>query len=76
MEQKHTIWRLESPRAFGTALRAARKQKGLSQERLADNLGTTRHLISRLERGEVPGQIRLLLRILDRLDMQLCVESR
>ena len=76
MEQRHTIWRIESPRALGTALRDARKHAGLSQTDLAQHLGTTRQLISRLERGDVSDQLLLLLRVLDRLDLELRLERR
>ncbi len=76
MEQKHNNWRIESPRALGTALRDARKQAGLSQTSLAEHLGTTRQLISRMERGDVSDQLLLMLRILDRLQMRLCLERR
>lgn len=76
MEQKYNNWRIESPRALGTAMRDARKQAGLSQTSLAEHLGTTRQLISRLERGDVSDQLLLMLRILDRLQIRLCLERR
>ncbi len=76
MEQKYTTWHIESPRALGTALRDARKQAGLSQTGLAEHLGTTRHRISRLERGDVSDQLLLMMRTLDRLQLRLCLERR
>ena len=76
MEQKYNNWRIESPKALGTAIRDARKQAGLSQTSLAEHLGTTRQLISRLERGDVSDQLLLMLRILNRLQIRLCLERR
>lgn len=76
MEHKHSKWHIESPRALGTALRDVRKQAGLSQTSMAENLGTTRHRISRLEQGEFSGQLLLLLRLLDRMQIMLCLERR
>lgn len=75
MEQKHTIWRIKSPKALGTALRDARKEAGLSQIDLAARLGTTRHRISRLEQGEISDQLLLILRILNRLGIELLLEQ-
>jgi len=60
---------------LGTALRDARKEAGLSQIDLADRLGTTRHRISRLEQGEISDQLLLILRILDRLGIELLLEQ-
>jgi transcriptional regulator with XRE-family HTH domain len=57
-------------------MRDARKQAGLSQANLAEHLGTTRQLISRLEQGDVSDQLLLILRILDRLQIRLCLERR
>lgn len=38
-------------RAFGMALATARKEKGLSQEQLAFDVGVARSFVSRMERG-------------------------
>lgn len=39
--------------AFGQNLRAIRKSKGLSQERLAHDAGIDRSYVGKIERGEV-----------------------
>ncbi len=39
--------------AFGRNLRAVRKSKGLSQERLAHEAGIDRSYLGKIERGEV-----------------------
>ncbi len=76
MEQKHTTWRIKSPIALGAALRDARKEAGLSQADLARKLGTTRHRISRLEQGDISDQLLLILRMLERLQVELFLERR
>lgn len=76
MEQKHTTWHIKSPKALGAALRDARKEAGLSQANLANKLGTTRHRISRLEQGDISDQLLLILRMLERLQMELFLERR
>jgi len=76
MEQKRTIWRIKSPRALGVALRDIRKEAGLTQVILANRLETTRHRISRLERGDISEQLLLMLRILERLEVDLLLEVR
>ena len=76
MEQEYSIWRIESAKVLGIALRDARKHAGMSQTSLAQQLGTTRQLISRLERGDVSDQLLLLLRVLDRLHLVLRLEQR
>jgi transcriptional regulator with XRE-family HTH domain len=42
---------LSSPAALGTAVRAARRSRGLSQQALADAAGMSRVSVSRLEHG-------------------------
>ena len=53
--------------AFGAVLRAARKQKGLSQEQLADAAGVDRTLPSLLERGLRTPTLGTLLRLAEAL---------
>lgn len=78
MERKRTTqtWHIRSPKALGAALHDARREAGLSQADLAKKLGTTRHRISRLERGDISDQLLLILRILERLQVELCLERR
>jgi transcriptional regulator with XRE-family HTH domain len=67
MEQNRTIWTIETPRALGAALRALREESGLTQQELAEALGTTRQRLSRVEEGELSDQVLLLLRQVRRL---------
>lgn len=49
--------------AFGMVLRAARQEKGLSQEQLAEAAGLDRSFISLVERGIQSPNIVILLKI-------------
>lgn len=75
MEQKHNVWRIESPKALGSALRALREDQGLTQVEMARSLGTTRQRLSRIEDGDVSAQVLLILRAIRLLDGELRVES-
>jgi transcriptional regulator with XRE-family HTH domain len=59
---------------IGQALRAARKQRGYTLQKVADDLGMSIATISRLERGDLDDiGVRRLLRVADYVDMQLVV---
>lgn len=49
----------------------ARNNKGLSQQELAEKLGTTQSVISRLERGKSLPSLRSLQKMADSLDYRL-----
>ena len=53
-----------------------RRQLDLSQQELADLVGTTQSAIARLESGGRPPRIDTLLRIANALDCELAVELR
>lgn len=53
-----------------------RGELGLSQQQLAELVGTTQSAIARLERGGRPPRIDTLLRISEALDCELLVELR
>lgn len=53
--------------AFGRVLRAARKERGLSQERLAEAVDVDRTYVSMLERGIHQPSLTVLLRMADAL---------
>lgn len=59
---------------IGKEIRAARKQRGLSQEELAKKLGMSRATISQIESGAVQEiGVRRLMRLLDSLGLELRV---
>ena len=58
---------------LGAAIRAARKEKGLSQEALAELAGIDRSYMGGIERGEHNLAIINLLKIADALEMKASV---
>jgi transcriptional regulator with XRE-family HTH domain len=58
---------MEVEEAFGSALRAMRKRRGLSQEALAHEAGVERNYISLIELGRNSPSIRLVFRLCDAL---------
>lgn len=76
MSQYQDVWSVETPRALGVALRSFRKRAGLTQTELADQLGTTRQLIARLEDGDVTEQVRVLMAAFRTLGVKLQAEAR
>lgn len=59
---------------IGQALRAARKQRGFTLQKVADDLGMSIATISRLERGDLDDiGVRRLLRVAEYVGLQLLV---
>jgi transcriptional regulator with XRE-family HTH domain len=59
---------------IGQALRAARKQRGFTLQKVADDLGMSIATISRLERGDLDDiGVRRLMRVAEYVGMQLLV---
>lgn len=56
---------------LGDAIRARRTKAGYSQEAFADRAGIERSMMGRVERGEMPPQIKTLLRVCKALDIPL-----
>ncbi|GMV27623.1 MAG: hypothetical protein AMXMBFR58_36540 [Phycisphaerae bacterium] len=56
--------------AVGERVRAARLQRGLSQEQLAEKLGITPETVSRYETGGLPLSLSMLHRVADVLDVE------
>lgn len=50
---------------IGPKIKEARKAAGLSQEELANNCGTTKHYISKLENGKITIQLMTLKKIVE-----------
>jgi transcriptional regulator with XRE-family HTH domain len=62
--------------AYGTAIREARTQRGISQERLAQLAGLDRTYFSGVERGERNASLANLLRIADSLGVRFSEIAR
>jgi len=62
---------------IGEKIRSLRKEKGLSQEALAKQIGITRQTLAKLEKGEI-GKVSLLvfLRLIDVLGQELKIEEK
>ena len=58
---------MEVEEAFGSALRAHRKGKGLSQEALAHEAGVERNYVSLIELGRNSPSVRMVFKLCDAL---------
>ena len=64
------------PLVLGQAIKAARKEKGLTQVELAALLGTYPRAIIELERGRSSGDVKFVLNVLARGGLQMSVERK
>jgi len=64
-------WVIARRRAVGDRIRAARRIRGLSQERLAELAGMDRQAINRIEQGHQSPILDNLIRIADALGVPL-----
>lgn len=60
---------IEGAKAFGQAVRAARKEAGLSQMQLAERCGCSQRFVSEVERGKPTAELGRALRLLAELDV-------
>ena len=63
-------FRIYTPDSIGQAIRHYRKQAGLTQAQLADQLGIQQSYLSRLEQGHETEQLRRILTILRQLGVR------
>src|SRR5687768_5321038 len=68
--------RVPSTQSFGEAVRNRRLELDLSQSELADRVGVSRKWIIDVEHGKPSVAMRLVLRLLDALDLDLSVDPR
>ena len=66
---------IEIPADLGSAVRAARRRRGLRQEDLALSAGTGMRFIGELERGKPTVQLAPALRVLHALGVTLVLED-
>lgn len=60
---------------YGEVLKERRKELGLTQKELADNVGCKRTYINRIEHGETDMQLSSFIRIADALGLSLRLEA-
>lgn len=65
-----------SPETLGTALRAERKRKKLSQTDVGKSVGIDQPTISRVEKGNPGTELGTLFRLLAALDLELVLQAR
>ena len=63
-------------RQFGSAVRAARKEMGLTQLELAESCGVGITFVSQLERGKEAAELEKALRVAQAVGMDLFVVKR
>lgn len=63
--------RVESASDFGQAVRAARKEAGLSQVQLAKRCGCSQRFVSEVERGKETAELGRALKLLEVLNVPL-----
>lgn len=70
------IQKISSPETLGQALRAERKQKGMSQKVVGHSVGMEQHTISKIEKGSPGTELNTLFRLLAALDLELTLQPR
>jgi HTH-type transcriptional regulator / antitoxin HipB len=66
---------LRTPEQLGAAIRLKRKEKGLSQNRLAELLDVDRKWVIRLEAGNPGAELGRVLKLLDALDLRASLKA-
>ncbi len=72
-DERHPTWSVRSPEDLGRAIAGARRRRGLSQEKLAQELGISRSYLAELETGPSSLAIERSLRALRRLGANVSV---
>lgn len=65
---------IANARQFGAVVRAERKQRGLTQEKLAQQAGVSRAWLARFETGHRAASIDQIFRVLRSLDLAIAIE--
>ena len=68
--------RIYNPKDFGAAVRSFRKEKGFTQQQLADYSGCSLMFVSNLERGKETVELGKALAVLATLGVDLRATSR
>ena len=70
------IQKISSPETLGKALRAERKNKGMSQKVVGHSVGMEQHTISKIEKGNPGTELNTLFRLLAALELELTLQPR
>ncbi|MGB4599986.1 MAG: helix-turn-helix domain-containing protein [Trichlorobacter sp.] len=70
------VHKISSPETLGQALRAERKNKGMSQNVVGHSVGMEQHTISKIEAGNPGTELNTLFRLLAALDLELTIQPR
>jgi len=65
-----------TPQDFGLLIRARRRELGLEQRELAERVGVSRQWIVDVEKGKPRAELRLVLRTLSALELDVDVSPR
>ena len=61
----------EFTQKFGKRIETLRKQKGMTQQQLADKSGQSLKIIQRLEAGDIPAELMTVVRMSRKLNVSL-----
>lgn len=67
---------VRSPEQFGIALRARRRELGITQEDLADVAGVSRKSVVDIEAGKPNAQLHIALRLAQALGLDVVLQPR
>jgi transcriptional regulator with XRE-family HTH domain len=67
-------YRVYTGASVGSAIRHFRRQEGMTQAELADQVGLTPTYLSRLENGEGTEELRRVIRILKQLGVRMTLQ--
>lgn len=73
---KTTPMRVKSATDLGSVIRDARKRSELDQETTADLIGVGPRFLSEVERGKPSARLGLVLKVLERLGLEVWVSPR
>jgi len=65
-----------TPKQLGAGIRRYRRQKGLTQSSLGDQMHARQATVSKLESGEPATQLRILMDAVAALDLELVIRPR
>ena len=72
-EESIATWGIRSPGDLGRAIAGARRERGLTQEKLAEELGIDRSYLAKMETGQSSLALERSLRALRRLGAKVTV---